>query len=91
MRLQLVSDRGQLSLDFQPVSTADAAQWFSIDLVQRLITGERQETAELTPATGTFLRDHIREIERRFSPENIDATVAELDCLKTARAKELFG
>jgi hypothetical protein len=91
VRLQFVRDRGQLSLEFQPATTKDASIWFSIDLIQRLLTGERQDTAELTPETGAFLRAHIEEIERRLAPENVDDTVAELDRLKTLRAKELFG
>jgi hypothetical protein len=91
LRLHFVSDRDELSLRFQPTRTKDSSSWFSIDLIQRLLTHERQETSELTPRTGAFLRANIDEIERRFARENVDATVAELERLKRVRAKELFG
>lgn len=91
LRLQFVRDRGQLSLDFQPASTKNDSNWFSIDLIQRVLSGQRQDTAELTPETGSFLRTHIDELERRFAPENVDGTIAELERLKAVRAKELFG
>lgn len=91
LRLQFVLDRGELSLDFQPVSYKIDSVWFSVDLIQRLLTGERQDTAELTAETGAFLRENLDEIEGRFAPANVDATVTALDRLKAVRAKELFG
>jgi hypothetical protein len=87
MRLRMIRDRSQLFLDFAPL---DGKDWFSLDVVRRLLTGERQESSELSPDYAAFLEREIGEIERRFRDER-DATVRALKELERVRAKELFG
>jgi hypothetical protein len=87
LRLRFISDRGQLLLHFEPLDGKDS---YSIDLLRRLLTGERQETAELSPDYAAFLERELGEIERRFRDER-DETVRALKELKRVRAKELFG
>jgi hypothetical protein len=87
MRLRMIHDRSQLFLDFAPL---DGNDWFSLDVVRRLLTGERQESSELSPDYAAFLEREIGEIERRFRDER-DETVRALKELERVRAKELFG
>ena len=64
--------------------------WYSIDVVRELLTGEPQETAELSPDYAEFLENHLAEIERRFAGDALPATVSALKDLERARAKRLF-
>ena len=90
MRIRLVNDRGQLFADFQGAGQDGDLDWYSIDVVRRLITGEQPATAELSPDYAVFLERHLDEIERRFAEEG-PSTVKALKELEKARAKELFG
>ena len=83
LRLRFVRDRGQLFLDFQP--------WFSIDLVRRLHTGQREQTAEMDVGYADFVREHLLLIERQFAAADWPTTRKALQELKVKRAKELFG
>jgi hypothetical protein len=91
MRIRLIRDRGQLFMDFQASGERGEMDWYSIDVVRRLLTGERQESAELTPDYARFLEKHLDEIEMRFSDGEISATRTALKELEKTRAKELFG
>ncbi len=91
MRIRLIRDRAQLFMDFQARGDDGEMDWYSIDVVRRLLTGERQETAELSPDYARFLEEHVDEIERRFSPAEMPATRKALKDLEKRRAKELFG
>jgi hypothetical protein len=90
LRMQMVRDRGQLFMDFEPLS-GKGEDWFSIDVVRQLVTGEKQESSELSPDYAAFLERELGEIERRFSPAELDETVRALRELERARAKEMFG
>jgi hypothetical protein len=91
VRIRFVRDRGQLFLDLQPANP-DKREWYSIDLVRRLITGERLDSAELDAGYANFLRDSFAEIESRFAdPERFPSTEAELRKLKRKRSREMFG
>jgi hypothetical protein len=91
LRLRFVRDRGQLFLDFQPSFSSPDREWFSIDLVRRLQTGHREESAELDGGYASFLQEHLQEIEHQFGADEWPATSASLKKLKAKRAKELFG
>ena len=90
LRIRLVRDRGQLFMDFQATAERDDRDWYSIDVVRRLLTGERQDTAELSPEYARFLEEHLDEIEKRFSEEELANTRKALKELERIRAKELF-
>ena len=91
LRVRLVRDRSQLFMDFQSVGQHGDRDWYSIDIVRELVTGERQTTAELSADYAGFLEQHLDEIERRFSDEELPATVPALKALQDERAKEMFG
>jgi hypothetical protein len=91
MRLRMIRDRGQLFMDFEPLDGDDDEDWFAIDVVRRLLTGERQETSELSPDYAAFLERELDEIERRFSAAERDETVRALKELERVRAKEQFA
>ncbi|HLL66091.1 MAG TPA: hypothetical protein VK453_10135 [Micromonosporaceae bacterium] len=92
LRLRFVRDRGQLFLDVQPSWAGKTAEWYSVDLVYRLVTGQRQESAELNKEYVDFARVRLPEIESLFShKEAFRASKAKLDELKNLRAKEMFG
>jgi hypothetical protein len=91
LRMRFVRDRGQLFLDFQEPAATGKDVWYSIDLVRHLLTGVRQESAELNEDYAQFLGGSLTDIERLFSDEAIPETKRQLQNLKRVRAKELFG
>ena len=91
LRLRFVRDRGQLFLDFQPSFSSLEDAWFSIDLVRRLHTGQREQTAEMDVGYADFVREHLLLIERQFAAADWPTTRKALQELKVKRAKELFG
>lgn len=92
LKLRFVRDRGRLFLDMQPPWAGKTAEWYSVDLVYRLIAGERQESSELSEEYVTLVRARLAEIESLFSSkESFKATKVKLDELKRIRAKEMFG
>jgi hypothetical protein len=91
LRLRFVRDRGQLFLDFQGSSQQDKNNWFSIDVVQQLVVGEEQDSAEITAQRVKFVEERIEEISSRFSGDQLEDTQVALKSLERARAKKLFG
>lgn len=87
---RLVRDRSQVFLECRPPDGPDD-RWYSTDLLVRLLTGQRMETAELTHETAHWVKQHLDEIEARFAPAAKQETLCELQDLKRRRAKELFG
>lgn len=90
LRIGITRDRSDLIIDFQSAQSARDARRWNIDLVIRLVTGE-PETANSPEADAAFVCEHLEEIERRFSPENLTATEAELGRVQKIVTKELFG
>lgn len=91
LRLRFVCDRRQLLLDFQPSGNGMSSDWFSVDLIRRLLIGEPETDGRLNAGYAAFIREHLAEIEDRFRDSNWPTTHAELKLLKTKRAKGLFG
>jgi hypothetical protein len=92
LRLRFLRKRGQLFLDVQEPGAGEDARWYSIDIVRRLLTGERMASAELSADYAQFLRLHLSDIEARFSDQSArPETKRRLDELEQIRAKELFG
>ena len=86
----LVRDRSQIFLRCRSLKMKKES-WYSTDVLMRLLTGKRLESAELTEETASWLGDHLAEIEARFSPGELEHTIHELNELQRVRAKELFG
>lgn len=92
LRWRLTRDRSQLLLDCRPLTGVSKRQeWFSADLMIRLISGRRVESGVLTEEMASWFEENLPEIEERFSPERSEETVNELKKLKRIRAKDLFG
>jgi len=91
LRLQFVKDRDQIFLDFQPTSTNRKNDWFSIDIVKQLVTGNIEPSSEMDTAKAKFLKDNLDEIEQLFSTAKLEGTIKKLRELERARAKRLFG
>lgn len=91
LRLRFINDRDELLLDVQPLLEKNDRTWFSIDIVQRLLTGKRQDSGLLSPEFAEFLKENLEEIENRFSGDQVTQTIDELRSLERRRAKELFG
>ena len=88
--VRFVRDRGQLFLDVR--GTGDATEWFSIDLIRRLVTRDRPESAVLDEACARFLRDDLDDIEDRFADTGRRAdTLVALAAMRRERSKETFG
>ena len=91
LRLKFVKDRGQLFLDFQPTSSKRKKDWFSIDIVKQLVTGNIEPSAEMDGEKAKFLKNNLDEIKRLFSPDNLEDTIKKLRDLERQRAKRLFS
>jgi len=91
IRWRLVRDRSQVRLICQPVEgTYKKWDWFSIDLLMRLITGSPPNSAMLTPEVAQWLSVHLTEIEERFANNRLPETIRELRHMERVRAKEIF-
>jgi 3-isopropylmalate dehydratase small subunit len=90
LRLQFVKDRGQIFLDFQPTSKNHKGEWFSIDIIKQMVTGEIETSAEMDSEKAEFLKTNLDEIKLLFSTANMEATIKKLRELECARAKRLF-
>jgi hypothetical protein len=90
LRLRFVRDRGQLLLDFQPAAE-HRDEWWSVDLVRRLLLGRPEPSAVLDESYAAFLGEHLTEVEARFGAERWPATRDELKKLKVRRSKEMWG
>ncbi|TFG03277.1 MAG: hypothetical protein EU542_02875 [Promethearchaeota archaeon] len=89
LRLQFVKDRDQLFLDFQP--TNYKKEWFSIDIVKQLVSGDIEPSSEIDSEKAEFLKFHLDKIKELFSPTKFKNTLKKLKELERARAKRLFG
>jgi hypothetical protein len=83
-------DRGQLFLDFQGPSSA-VREWYSVDLVYRLLTGDKRDSSELDEDYARFVSERLLDIESIFSAGRMPDTKRRLVALERLRAKEMFG
>lgn len=92
LRWRLVCDRSQVFLDCRPAKGRHKDwDWYSADLLIRLTTGKRIDSAVLTQDMAKWFQSNLSEIEQKFSEERLEETVRELKKLEKVRAKELFG
>ena len=92
LRWRLVRDRSQICLLCRPAEGKYRDwEWYSADILIRLIAGHRVKSAVLTEDTANWFKNNLSEIEQRFSDEQIEETEHELKKLERLRSKELFG
>lgn len=92
LRWRLVQDRSQVLLNCRPAEGEDRdSEWYSADVLFRLIAGQRLRSAVLTQQMATWFAGNLSEIEQRFADERLEETKRELKRLEKLRAKELFG
>jgi hypothetical protein len=87
---RVVRDRSQVFLECRATDGPHDV-WYSTDLLLRLLTGRRVDTAELTAETALWIEANLAELEARFDADRVTGTVEELKALKRRRAKDLFG
>jgi hypothetical protein len=90
MRWRIVRDRTQMFAEFQSIKD-DEKNWYTTDLLQRLLTESHVKTAELSPEVAFFLGSRIIEIESMFEESCLKKTRRDLADLERIRAKERFG
>lgn len=89
---RLVRDRSQIFLDCRPVrGNPESSEWFSADLLVRLCSGRRVDSAVLTEQMAHWFEENLSQIEGRFSPGSLNETAGDLKKLKSRRSRELFG
>lgn len=92
LRWRLVRDRSQVFLDCRLAEGKDKDwEWYSADVLIRLIAGRRADSAVLTQGMAAWFEANLPEVERRFSDDRREETRRELKKLEKLRAKELFG
>lgn len=87
---RLSSHRFQVLLEYRPVTGKDD-DWYTTDLLVRLIFGKRVSSSTLTKEVTEWIEQNLVDIESRFSEERLSATMRELQELERIRGKELFG
>lgn len=90
LRIRLVRERGQIFADFQPLGLRGKQDWFSIDVVRRLIIDEQSWLSIMDRDNVEFLREHLGEIEQLFLENEQKQTLATLKGIEKLRAKEIF-
>ena len=74
LRWRLVRDRSQISLNCRPArGKYKDWEWFSTDVLIRLITGCRVESAELTEEVASWFQANLSDIEERFSADRFSS------------------
>ncbi|NJL28437.1 MAG: hypothetical protein HC897_11400 [Thermoanaerobaculia bacterium] len=92
LRWRLVQDRAQIFLNCRPAQGSYKDwEWYSADILIRLLTGRRVDSAVLTLEMASWFGSNLSDIEERFSEERLEKTKSELKKLEQLRAKELFG
>jgi hypothetical protein len=92
LRWRLVRDRSQILLNCRSAGGKHKDwEWYSSDVLIRLLTGRRVDSAVLTEDMANWFKSNLTEIEQRFSAEALEETKRELKKLEHLRAKELFG
>lgn len=89
---RIVRDRSQIFLECGPSESAHKRrEWYSTDVLVRLITGRSVPTSELSEEAARWIEGNLADIEARFAHERLEDTQRELKRLERLRAKELFG
>ncbi len=89
---RLVRDRSQIFLDCRPARPKHKSrEWYSTDVLIRLMTGRSLESSELTKDVAKWIEANLSDIEMRFAADRLEETQRELKKLEQLRAKELFG
>lgn len=91
LHFRFIKERDQLFLDLRPPTSQKEKDWYSIDLVYRLLTGERLGTSILSPEYAEFVRTRLLDIEREFGPDEWPQTEQDLRGIQRKRSKEMFG
>jgi hypothetical protein len=90
MRWRIVRDRAQFFLEFQSAKCKNK-NWYTTDILQKLMTGSSAKTAEMDPSIALFLGARIDEIESLFEDSLREKTLKLLSEIEKKRAKERFG
>lgn len=91
LKIRFIIDRGQLMLEFFSKFDKKRDNWYSIDLVRQLISGEDEYYALLDDNNGQFIQKNLDKIIEMFRENVITQTIEKLNLLKKRRAKILFG
>jgi hypothetical protein len=74
LRLRFVYDCGQLTLELQGVHERGENHWYTIDVVEQLVTGRSVPRGELSPAHARFLSEHLDAVRARFVRDELAET-----------------
>ena len=87
----LVRERSQIFLECRPRGVKlKQWEWFSTDLLIRLITGSIVESSELTEEIAWWCKNNIFDIEERFTDNRLEETIYKLKEFAQQRSKRLF-
>ena len=91
LRIMIVSDRGQLCLDFSGQTQSNWCAWQDCDAVFQLLDDEFRSTTASNKMLGSKIQSHLQMIEQCFSPAELAETLTKLSELKRERADNIFG
>lgn len=91
MRIRFIREYRQIFVDFQPLLAKKNDRWYSIDLVNTLVTECEPKDSTMNEANTSFLRTNFSSIIEYFNKDNIDNTVNLLTVIQDRRTKRLWG
>lgn len=89
--LMFLRDRSQLFLHVYSKYDPEKENYYSLDLVRQLLTGEKEYYSLLDENNGIFLHDNMLEILKLFKRNLINDTLLKLNVLQEKRTKKLWG
>jgi hypothetical protein len=88
VQVYISNERDQITWEMRSLYDSDKRNWFSFDLIARLL-GSEIATGVMDPANSELLSRNLGEIIVRFGKDNVTATLDRLNELKAERAKRL--
>lgn len=91
VRVRFMRDRGQLTMEFQPV-VGKKGTWHSLGLLRGALRGGRFESEDLNGEWANFLAESIGVLQDSFAdPERREVMLEALAEQGRRRARQLFG
>lgn len=91
LQVKFIKERGQLFLEFHSLYDKKGKNWYSFDLVRRLMKEEDKYYSVLDGDNGLFIQNNLEQILALFNQDVVEHTLMTLELLKKKRSKELFG
>lgn len=91
MLIKITKEQGKVFLEIQKLNENNKYRWFSIDLFQELLLGNKDTNSIMNQNNISFLRTNFNRIIELFNEKNVSNTISLLDKLAIQRSKRIFS